>query len=64
MKWLNARTDKLPEHNQQVLVSVDGVYYMATFDAGNKCFILITEPPRTLVYSDKHSIYWTAVTDP
>jgi hypothetical protein len=62
MKWFNSKENELPEHDQKVLISIDGVYQSARFDKVLKGF-QINDGGYFLV---KHTqIYWTTdFTDP
>ena len=57
MKWNNATFDTLPDHGQEVLICVQGVYYIAIYDTSRNGFKLRNEP--TQVYNPKEVlIYW------
>jgi hypothetical protein len=57
MKWNNANVDNLPSHGQEVLICVDGVYYIAVYDTPNNSFMLNNRSRQ--VYNPKEVlIYW------
>lgn len=57
MKWLNANLDGLPAHQQEVFISVDGVYHLAVFNSLNQTFAV--KDDATKIYPVKeHVIYW------
>jgi hypothetical protein len=60
MNWNNAQKDKLPLHEQEVLVSVDGIYYITTYDSSQKIFRL-KESPETFFTPEEKVIYWTDI---
>jgi hypothetical protein len=63
MKWKNTLKDKPPEHNQEVLISVDGVYYIAIYDDKEKVFRV--QYKKLLIFpANNHLIYWTEFYDP
>ncbi len=64
MKWFNAQRDELPHPDQQVLISVNGVYYICRFDASNRRFIIKEEDKNSVFAIDDYLIYWTHFEDP
>jgi hypothetical protein len=58
MKWYNALVDQSPKHHQQVLVSVDGIYYMAVYDEEKNYFVSDDED-QNILNSKSGVIYWT-----
>ena len=62
IKWKNTSKDELPKNVQDVLISVDGVYYTAIYDAIEKGFKLKNElkffPVKNTI------IYWKAIYPP
>jgi hypothetical protein len=62
MKWHNAQRDELPEDGQLVLISVRGVYYIASFDTEGERFKLRDDPGTYFPYNE-YLIYWTEFTD-
>jgi hypothetical protein len=64
MEWHSTRVDKLPLDKQMVLISVDGVNYIAVFDSIRKIFG-VDENQTTRVYrSDLNHLYWTELIAP
>lgn len=62
-KWKNSLNDTLPSDGHDVLISVNGVYYAAVYDAKAKRFVLkyelgISFPVGASV------IYWKELTPP
>jgi hypothetical protein len=62
MKWNNAQRDELPGDQEQVLISVNGVYYIAVYDATERKFRLRDEWESSFA-ADDYLIYWTEFTD-
>ncbi len=58
MKWYNAHKDLLPAHEQQVLISVNGVYYITTYDCKNQAFRLLMQPENYFGLTDEATLYW------
>lgn len=62
-KWNNTNTDGPPEDEQDVLISVNGIYYDAVYDKKNNLY-------KTTRYSAvsfdprHHVIYWCKFTPP
>ena len=63
MKWYNAQRDTLPKDKQTVLISVNGVYYIAVFDKEGNNFSL-KDRPSLQFNADEYLIYWTEFMDP
>jgi hypothetical protein len=63
MNWKNARIDKPPQHGQTILISADGVYYIAVYDAEYSVYRL-TEEPGTCFDNENNQIYWMEFTTP
>jgi hypothetical protein len=64
MNWKNALTDGGPHDKDQVLISVDGVYYIAIYYDSDKSF-KVYENLKTIRFEvEKHTIYWTDFNDP
>jgi hypothetical protein len=63
MQWYNAQRDTLPEDGQTVLISVNGVYYIALFDKVGNSFAL-KDRPELRFNADEYLIYWTDFVDP
>jgi hypothetical protein len=64
MRWFNAQKDKLPDDGQQVLISVNGVYYICIFNAGERFFAIEDQARETTFNIDDYLIYWTEFVDP
>jgi hypothetical protein len=62
MKW-NRTIDKVPNDNQEVLICVDGVNYIAKFDANRKRF-KVDELLETAFRVDKKELFWTSYKRP
>jgi hypothetical protein len=62
MKWYNSLVDEPPLHMQEVVISVDGIYYLAIYNAQSKRFDLRDEA-RGLEGSS-NLIYWTHASVP
>lgn len=63
MKWKNAKHDDLPHNNQEVLITVDGINYIATYNKANNVFNLKNNPGA--VFSPaKKTIYWMEIIGP
>jgi hypothetical protein len=56
-EWHNAKLDGLPCNNQQVLISVDGIYYDAIFYGDKNKFITSSNPKRAFQAEEK-LLYW------
>ena len=64
MKWYNAQRDLLPDDGQQVLISLNGVYFICRFDARNRLFKISEEESESFYKVDEYLIYWTHFEDP
>jgi hypothetical protein len=62
LNWNNALLDIKPAHEQMVVVSVDGIYYLTWYDANNGLFRL-KDQPEAFFSPDKHLIYWIEFND-
>jgi hypothetical protein len=58
MNWKKAGKDHLPGHYEKVLISVNGIYYIAQFDSSSGAFVVELDEKKYFRYSD-HQIYWT-----
>jgi hypothetical protein len=63
MRWNNAERDDLPAHNEEVLICVNGVYYITIYNSIENNFYL-KEEPDTFFTIGKQSIYWTQFESP
>jgi hypothetical protein len=59
LKWKNANRKELPPHGDQVLISANGIYYIATFSGPEKSFTVRGEKENNIFRIDDHQIYWT-----
>jgi hypothetical protein len=68
MKWYNTRLDKLPKDKQVVLVSLEGVNYIATYDANRKIFQIESKATgisrSNTLKADLVQLYWTEYVKP
>jgi hypothetical protein len=64
VKWKNVHIDKLPQHDQEVLLSAGGVYYYTMYDADKSVFRLRDEPETFFVVADREVYYWLEIGDP
>lgn len=58
MKWRNVAKDKFPRDKQEVLLSLDGVNLVATFDEKNRVFRLHHDR-ESVIPVNKNVFYWT-----
>ena len=58
MNWKNTEKDELPEDMEEVLISVDGVYYISTYHAQKKTFTVENELQETFFKVGERQIYW------
>jgi hypothetical protein len=63
VKWKNTNKDQLPLDNQDVLISVDGIYYTAVYTATEKGFKLKYELGKFFLVENT-AIYWKVLTPP
>lgn len=63
MKWHNVVNDKLPKDQQEVLLSLDGVNCVATYDAKKKAF-RVQHDKESIIPVNKGVFYWTEYTRP
>jgi hypothetical protein len=57
MKWKNAKKDDLPPVGKEVLISVDGVYYIAVYQDTDEAFRVRNREWLKFLLAD-HLIYW------
>jgi hypothetical protein len=56
MDWKNASYDTPPADGQKILISIRGIYYIATYDAKNDLYVLkdrisdTFDPIKEIVY--------------
>lgn len=58
MKWHNVTKDEFPKDKQEVLLSLDGVNCVATFDKKNKVF-RVRQDRESVIPVNKYVFYWT-----
>jgi hypothetical protein len=63
MNWNNASVDALPADGQEVLMSVDGVYYIGIYKSHEQIFKLKDQPDQHFKLTE-YRIYWTEFTNP
>ncbi len=63
MNWKNANRKELPPHGEQVLISANGVYYIATFSGDDIHFVVDGEEEKIYFKVEDHQIYWTEFLD-
>jgi hypothetical protein len=56
--WYNVHPENLPEPGKEVLISVNGVDHVATYDAERRVFRVADESGVTFALNSG-SIYWT-----
>jgi hypothetical protein len=59
MNWNNTQADGLPGNGEEVLIAVDGVYYIAVLDEISKTFLVTGEQKQNSFKVGDHQIYWT-----
>ena len=59
MKWKSPGRESLPEDKQEVLISVEGVYYVAVFDAVKTLFRVEEELKETVFRPEDQRIFWS-----
>jgi hypothetical protein len=59
MNWNNTQGDGLPGNEEEVLIAVEGVYYIALFDKIRKTFFVNEEQKQKSFKVGDHQIYWT-----
>jgi hypothetical protein len=64
MEWFNASIDEHPKHGQEVLISVDGIYYMAIYDGMLKQFKTRDADSKVISSPRNSIIYWTPLDSP
>jgi hypothetical protein len=64
LKWKNVHIDRLPLDGQEVLLTVEGVYYMTRYDAAKEVFRLKDEPHSYFSVADKQLMYWLEMGEP
>ena len=64
MKWRNTRLDKLPRDSQEVLLSKQGINYVAIYTEKDKSFRVEENGKEKIIQSDEDHLYWTDYTRP
>ena len=62
-KWKSSTNDELPSDRQDVLISINGIYYAAVYDAPGKRFVLKYEIGVSFPVNSS-VIYWKELTPP
>ncbi len=65
LKWKNANRNEFPPAGERVLISADGVYYIATFNKASMHFVVnLEDEGEELLFAVENSqIYWTEFYD-
>jgi hypothetical protein len=58
MNWKNSSKDELPDHAQEILVCINGVYFIAVYNSGEKTFE-DTMSQTCFWVSHDNPIYWS-----
>lgn len=61
-QWKNSTSDEPPSDKQDVLISVNGIYYTAVYDKSGKRFVLKYE--IGISFPAGSIIYWKELTPP
>jgi hypothetical protein len=64
MSWTNSTIDGLPQHQEEVLISVNGVNYIALYNADEKGFAVRDIEKLFLISNNELPIYWKKITKP
>ena len=64
MGWKNSTIDELPQHGEEVLISVNGVNYIAVYNAAQMGFEVRQTKKLFLVENKDPIIYWKKITTP
>jgi hypothetical protein len=64
MGWKNSTIDELPKHSEEVLISVNGVNYIAIYNAVQKGFELRETKNLFLIENKEPIIYWKEIITP
>lgn len=62
MNWKNARKDGLPRDNQEVLISVNGINYVAIFNSKQNSFKI--KHKEGVFAISEFDIYWAEISVP
>jgi hypothetical protein len=63
LNWKNATKDELPGHSERVLISIEGVNYLATYNAREQTFEDVNSNSCFWVRGDQ-TIYWSEISNP
>jgi hypothetical protein len=63
MDWKNSSKGYLPEHNQEVLISIDSKKFIAVYNHIEKGFFLKDQNLKFIAIKN-NSIYWTEIKKP
>jgi hypothetical protein len=64
MEWKNVHRDSPPGHGQEILLSVDGIYYITQYDSEKNVYRLRDEPLSYFSPADRSSMYWLMIDEP
>lgn len=64
MNWKNAQIDDPPEDGEEVLVSVDGIYYLTRYDASEGVYRLKDALGQYFSPSESTQMYWLELNGP
>jgi hypothetical protein len=64
MDWTNSIIDGLPQHNQEVLISVNGINYIALYNADKMGFTVRDMEKLFFINNNEQPIYWKKITKP
>jgi hypothetical protein len=64
MTWKNVHSDEPPAHGQQVLLAVDGAYYVTHYDAVKNVYRLHEDPDSYFSPADNSVMHWVFIEEP
>jgi hypothetical protein len=64
MNWKNVSRDKSPDDGQQVLLSVDGVYYLTIYHKPSNTYQLKDQAGQFFSPGESPAMYWLEIEDP
>jgi|GEM_PF-3048367 len=64
MGWKNSTIDELPQHGEEVLISVNGVNYIAVYNAAKMGFEVRQTKNLFSIENKDPIIYWKKITTP
>jgi hypothetical protein len=53
-----------PKNNAQILISVEGIYYLGKYEQGKKVFFANDGKATRVFYLKDHNIYWANIVEP